>query len=56
MRCEFDSRKNVDVQKKHGVSLDEATEIFEQAYLVDRKSDDPEQFRAIGWARAGYAR
>lgn len=51
MRCQFDSRKNLDVQKKHGVSLEEATEIFDQAYLVDRKSDDPEQFRAIGWAR-----
>jgi uncharacterized DUF497 family protein len=28
----------------------EAQEIFDQAYLVDRKRDDPEQFRAIGWA------
>ncbi len=26
-----------------------AQEIFDQAYLVDQKSDDPEQFRAIGW-------
>jgi uncharacterized DUF497 family protein len=51
MRCQFDSRKNLDVQKKHGISLDESTEIFDQAYVVDRKSDDPEQFRAIGWAR-----
>ena len=24
-------------------------EIFDQAYLVDQKNDDPEQFRAIGW-------
>jgi len=23
--------------------------IFDQAYVVDRKRDDPEQFRAIGW-------
>jgi uncharacterized DUF497 family protein len=29
--------------------LKEAQEIFDQAYLVDQKNDDPEQFRAIGW-------
>jgi len=29
--------------------LAEAQEIFDQAYLVDQKADDPEQFRAIGW-------
>jgi hypothetical protein len=27
---------------------DEAKDIFDQAYLVDQKNDDPEQFRAIG--------
>ena len=26
-----------------------AHEIFEQVYLVDKRSDDPEQYRAIGW-------
>lgn len=30
-------------------ALNEAQEIFDQAYLVDQKNDDPEQFRAIGW-------
>jgi uncharacterized DUF497 family protein len=29
----------------------EAREIFDQVYLVDRSSEDPEQFRAIGWCR-----
>jgi uncharacterized DUF497 family protein len=24
-------------------------QIFDQTYIVDRKSDDPEQYRAIGW-------
>ena len=32
--------------------LKEAQDIFDQVYLVDRKNDDPEQFRAIGWCRA----
>jgi hypothetical protein len=33
------------------VSLEEAKEIFSGTYIFDRKSDDPEQFRAIGWCR-----
>jgi uncharacterized DUF497 family protein len=39
------------VRQNHGVSLDEAQEIFDQAYIVDQKSDNPKQFRAIGWCR-----
>jgi uncharacterized DUF497 family protein len=49
MRFDFDPEKNREVKRKHGVRLKQATEIFDQVYLVDRKSDDPEQFRAIGW-------
>jgi len=41
--------KSRTVKLKHGVTLKEAQQIFDQVYLVDRKSDDPEQFRAIGW-------
>lgn len=51
MRFDFDRQKSLDVKRKHGVSLDEALEIFDQVYLVDQKSGDPEQFRAIGWCR-----
>ncbi len=53
MRFQFDSKKSRAVKQKHGISLKEAQEIFDQAYLVDQKSDDPQQFRAIGWCR-GY--
>jgi uncharacterized DUF497 family protein len=49
MRFEFDPPKSRAVKKYHGVSLKEAQEIFDQAYLVDQKNDDPRQFRAIGW-------
>jgi uncharacterized DUF497 family protein len=49
VRFQFDPLKSRAVKQKHGVSLEEAWEIFDQAYLVDQKSDDPEQFRAIGW-------
>jgi len=51
MRFEFDGSKSRDVKRKHGVSLTEAQEIFDQVYLVDQENDDPEQFRAIGWCR-----
>ena len=51
-RCKFDSKKNANVKRKHAVRLGDACEIFEQAYLVDGRTDDPEQFRAIGWVGA----
>ena len=51
VRFEFDGEKSRDVKRKHGVSLKEAREIFDQVYVVDQKNDDPEQFRAIGWCR-----
>ena len=49
MRFRFDSSKSKAVKEKHGVSLEEAQEIFDQAHLIDQKNDDPEQFRAVGW-------
>lgn len=51
MRFAFDRDKSRETRRKHGVSLEEAQEIFDQAYLMDQKCDDPEQFRAIGWCR-----
>ena len=51
MRFDLDQDKSREVKRKHGVSLKEAREIFDQVYLVDQKSDNPEQLRAIGWCR-----
>jgi len=51
MRFHFEREKTQEVKRKHGVSLQEAQEIFDGAYLVDQKSGDPERFRAIGWRR-----
>jgi len=51
MRFKFDSRKSREVKRKHDVSLEEAGEIFDQVHLVDQRSDDPQQYRAIGWSR-----
>jgi uncharacterized DUF497 family protein len=52
VRFKYDRRKNREVKRKHGVSLEEAREIFDQAYLIDQRNDYPEQFRAIGWCDA----
>lgn len=49
MRFDYDQKKSRDVKQKHGISLKEAQEIFDQVHLIDQKSDDPRQFRAIGW-------
>lgn len=49
MRFDFDEKKSHLVKSKHGVSLEEAQEIFDQVHVIDQKRDDPEQFRAIGW-------
>jgi uncharacterized DUF497 family protein len=49
LRFVYDRANNRVVKQKHGVSLEDAQEIFDQDYLVDQKNDDPEQYRAIGW-------
>ena len=51
MRFDFDPEKSRIVKKKHGVGLNEAQEIFDQAYVLDQRRDDSRQFRAIGWSR-----
>ena len=51
MRIKFDPRKSRLAKIEHGISLDEAQEIFQQTYVVDQRNEDPEQFRAIGWSR-----
>lgn len=50
MRVRFDPEKDRTTKRRHGVSLRQAEQIFDQAYVVDQKNDDPLQFRAIGWA------
>ncbi len=36
---------------KRGIGFEEAQEVFSRAYYQDQRSDDPEQYRAIGWVR-----
>ncbi|MBL8944275.1 MAG: BrnT family toxin [Myxococcales bacterium] len=58
MRVTWDDAKNVANQAKHGVSFEEASELFSSGaeYLEifdDLHSDDEERFIAIGPVRRG---
>jgi uncharacterized DUF497 family protein len=53
MRFRFSKAKSESLRKnpKRGIGFEEAPEIFEHPYYQDRRSDDPEQHRAIGWVQ-----
>jgi len=53
MRFHFDARKSERLRRnpKRGIGFEEAQEIFSRPYYQDRRSDMPEQYRAIGWVR-----
>ncbi len=51
MRFRFDARKSerLRANRKRGIGFEEAQEIFSHPYYLDRRSDVPDQYRAIGW-------
>jgi uncharacterized DUF497 family protein len=51
MRFQFSGAKSESLRKnpKRGIGFEEAREVFEHPYYQDQRSDDPEQYRAIGW-------
>ena len=51
MRFRFNKHKSASLRKnpKRGVGFEEAIELFDYPYCLDRRSDLPEQYRAIGW-------
>ena len=53
VRFRFDPQKSqlLKGNPKRRLSFVEAQEIFDHPHYVDQKSDQPEQYRAIGWAR-----
>jgi len=53
MRFAFAGQKSKRLRSnpKRGIGFEEAQEIFEHPYYLDRRSDMPEQYRAIGWVR-----
>jgi len=56
MRFEWDERKNASNLRKHGVSFEVASEVFDDPLAFseqDRFVDDEERWSVIGWA-AGH--
>ncbi len=51
MRFHFDPKKSkrLRANPERGIGFEEAQALFEAEHLTDRRCDDPEQFRAIGW-------
>jgi len=51
MRFKFDRKKSEILKKdpRRKIGFEEVQEIWDHNHYVDCRSDDPEQFRAIGW-------
>jgi uncharacterized DUF497 family protein len=52
MRFDFDPCKSQRLREnpRRGIGFEEAEEILAHPYYLDRRCDEPEQYRAIGWA------
>jgi uncharacterized DUF497 family protein len=53
VRFQYDQRKSdrLRTDPRRGIGFEEAQELFQRPYYLDQRSDLPEQYRAIGWAR-----
>jgi len=51
MRFKYDSAKSEKLRKdpRRKIGFEEVKEIWTHYHYVDCRSDDPEQFRSIGW-------
>jgi uncharacterized DUF497 family protein len=52
VRFKFDKTKSELVRKKRGIGFEEVKELFYSPHCVNYRSDDPEQFIAIGWVKS----
>ena len=53
MRFKFDNNKStlIKANPRRGIDFNEVQEILSHPYYEDFRSNDPEQFRAIGWVK-----
>ncbi len=51
MRFDFDPEKSrrLRANPERDIGFEEVQTLFDTEHIVDRRSDDPDQFRAIGW-------
>ena len=51
MRFDYDTQKSDYLKRERGFSLSDAAAIFDGDYFTTTKSDDPEQYAAIGFSK-----
>ena len=51
VRVNWDRKKSELLRRERGIGFDEALEVFNQPYVVQHKTDDPEQYKAIGFVK-----
>jgi uncharacterized DUF497 family protein len=53
MRFDFDERKSkrLRADPNRAIGFEEVCEIFAHPHYLDQRSDQPEQYRAIGWVQ-----
>ena len=51
MRIDWDDDKSDKLKRERGLSFEEVSVVIEGPHPVVRKTDDPEQFFAIGFAK-----
>lgn len=49
MRFDWDDSKSEMLHKSRGFSFEEITKLFRNPYLESKKSDEPDQYFAIGF-------
>lgn len=51
MRFSFDPRKSrlLRANPRRGIGFEEAQALFAHPYWLEKRSDVPEQYRAVGW-------
>jgi uncharacterized DUF497 family protein len=51
MRFSFDPRKSehLKANPKRGIVFEEVQALFSRPYWLEKRSDVPEQYRAVGW-------
>jgi len=54
MRFKYDQEKSEKLRKdfRRKIGFEEVKEIWTHYHYADCRSDDPEQFRAIGWVKS----
>jgi uncharacterized DUF497 family protein len=51
VRVNWDAKKSELLKRERGLGFNDALELFRKPYVVQHKTDDPEQYKAIGFVK-----